>query len=253
MSKNYELLQQAGFVLGTSRTSATSDRSVVEERVTAATSAGLTSLEPDVCEETLQLVQRLFLIPQEVAPKAVLFAPIDAVGGCDWLCSVAAKLLAKSVPGSVCLVEGNLRSSSLSDAFGMNRDRGLVDSLELGGSIRQFARSIGSGNLWLLSAGATFQNPTILLNSDRLRDRLVESREEFDYLIVNAPPLNAFADAMLLGRLVDGVVLVLEADTTRREAAVRVTESLRNSRIPVLGAVLNNRTFPIPASLYKRL
>lgn len=93
----------------------------------------------------------------------------------------------------------------------------------------------------------------MLVNSDRLRDRLGELREEFDYLLVSAPPLSAFADGMVLGRMLDGVVLVLEADTTRREAAVRVTEGLRNSRIPVLGAVLNNRTFPIPAAVYKRL
>ena len=93
----------------------------------------------------------------------------------------------------------------------------------------------------------------MLVNSDRLRERLGELREEFDYLVVNAPPLNAFADGMVLGRMVDGVVLILEADTTRREAAVRVTEALRNSRIPVLGAVLNNRTFPIPAAVYKRI
>ena len=254
MSKNYELLlQQAGLGLGTARASTTGESSVAPEDVASASADVLTSLEPVAREETLKLVQRLFLTPEEVAPKAVLFAPIDIGGGCVWLCSIAAKLLAKSVTGSVCLVEGDFRSPSLSDKLGVGRDRGLVDSLELGGSIRQFARSIGPDNLWLLSAGATVQDSTILLNSDRLRDRLVELREEFDYLVINAPPLNAFADGMVLGRMVDGVVLVLEADATRREVALRVTEGLRNSRIPILGAVLNNRTFPIPAAVYKRL
>jgi succinoglycan biosynthesis transport protein ExoP len=253
MSKNYELLQQASFGLGTARTSTTEQRSVAAEDVTSASSEVLTSLEPGIREETLKLVQRLFLTREEVAPKAVLFAPIDISGGCGWLCSVAAKLLAKSVAGSVCLVEGNFRSPSLSESFGGDRDRGLFDSLDVGGSIKQFARSIGPDNLWLLSAGAPVQDFTILLSSDRLRDRFVELREEFDYLVVNAPPLSAFADGMVLGRMVDGVVLVLEADATRREVAVRVTEGLRNSRIPILGAVLNNRTFPIPAAMYKRL
>jgi len=210
-------------------------------------------MDPVVREETLKLVQRLFLTSEEVAPKAVLFAPVDTSGECGWLCSVVAKLLAKSVTASVCLVEGNFRTPTLSDNFGVSLDRGLVDSLEQGGSIRQFARSIGPDNLWLLSAGATVRDSTILLNSDRLRDRLAELREEFNYLLINTPPLNAFADGMVLGRMVDGVVLVLGADTTRREAAVRVTEGLRNSRIPILGAVLNNRTFPIPAAVYKRL
>ena len=253
MSKNFELLQQAGFGFGTPRTSAEKARSVAKEYVVPGRSEVPTAFEPAVREEMLKLVQRLFLTPEEVAPKAVLFAPVDGGGGCGWLCSVAATLLAQSVSGSVCLAEGNFRYPSLSDHLGVDRDRGLVDSLEQGGSIKQFARSIGPDNLWLLSAGAAVQDSTILLKSDRLRDRLGELREEFDYLLINAPPLSVFADGMVLGRLVHGVILVLEEDATRRDSAVRVTEALRNSRIPVLGAVLNNRTFPIPAAVYKRL
>jgi Mrp family chromosome partitioning ATPase len=86
-----------------------------------------------------------------------------------------------------------------------------------------------------------------------MKERIAELRSEFDYLLIDAPPLNSYADGMIFGRLADGVVLVLEANTTRREAALRVTESLRAMKIPVLGAVLNNRTFPIPEAVYKRL
>jgi receptor protein-tyrosine kinase len=253
MSKNFQLLQQAGFGLGAAETFTPRERNAKAEYVTSPKSEVPASLEPAVRDEALKLVQRLFLSTEEVAPKAVLFAPVDISGECGWLCSVAAKLLAQSVTSSVCLVEGNLRSPSLPDRSGLNRDRGLVDSLEQGGSIKEFATSIGPENLWLLTAGVTVKDSTILLNPDRLRDRLVELRDAFTYLVVNAPPLSVFADGMVLGRMVDGVVLVLEADATRREAAVRVAESLRNSRIPILGAVFSNRTFPIPAALYKRL
>jgi Mrp family chromosome partitioning ATPase len=86
-----------------------------------------------------------------------------------------------------------------------------------------------------------------------MKERIAELRSAFDYVLIDAPPLNSYADAMVFGRLTDGVVLVLEANATRREAAVRVTESLQATRIPVLGAVLNKRTFPIPSALYKRI
>jgi Mrp family chromosome partitioning ATPase len=86
-----------------------------------------------------------------------------------------------------------------------------------------------------------------------MKERIAELRSAFDYVLIDAPPLNSYADAMVFGRLADGVVLVLEANATRREAAVRVTESLKATRIPVLGAVLNKRTFPIPSALYKRI
>jgi succinoglycan biosynthesis transport protein ExoP len=92
-----------------------------------------------------------------------------------------------------------------------------------------------------------------LLNSDRFKLRFEELRKEFDYVLIDAPSLTRYADATALGRLTDGLVLVLEANSTRKEAALRVMENLRAAQIPVLGAVLNKRTFPIPESLYQRL
>lgn len=254
MSKNYELLQQAEFGLGAAPTFVTPDRAVVAKDIAPAASQTPSSLEPTVREETLKLVQRVFLTHgQTAAPRVVLFATIDVSKGCNWLCSVAANLLAKSVTGSVCLVEGDVREPALSDALGVQCERGLVDALQEDGPVREFAKPIGPDNLWLLSAGGALQDSTVWLNSERMKHTLRAIRSEFDYVVMNAPPLNAFADGMALGRLVDGVVLVLEANTTRREAAVRVTESLRATSIPVLGAVLNNRTFPIPAAVYKRI
>jgi len=78
-------------------------------------------------------------------------------------------------------------------------------------------------------------------------------RDAFDYILIDAPPLNQYAEAIGLGQLADGLVLVLEANATRRESALRVTEMLRAAQVQVLGAVLNKRTFPIPQSLYHRL
>lgn len=253
MSKNYDLLQHAEFGLSAAPTFNTEENAVVVENLAKATPRDSSSLELVLHEEALKLVQRLFLTGDKAAPKSVLFAPIDAHFGCNWLCAITAKLLAKSVSGSVCLVEGNFRKPSLPDTLGLSPDRGLVDSLERHGPIKDFAKQIGPDNLWLLASASPMQDSTILLNSDRMKERLSEVRKEFDYVVMNAPPLTAFADGMALGRLVDGVVLVLDANGTRREAAVRVTESLRTTNIRILGAVLNNRTFAIPAAVYKRL
>lgn len=256
MSKNFELLQRVELGLGAASTFPTVLTTSVAEEVTpaiAGTEEVLSTLVPEVREEALKLVQRLFLIPQQPSPRAVVFAGVDANIGCNWLCSVTAKLLAKHVSGSVCLVEGNFRQPSLRDFLGSDSDRGFVDALKIDSPIREFARLLSAEGLWLLPSGAPSEDSAVLLNSHRMQERITELRKQFDYLILNAPPLGAFADAMVLGRMVDGVVLVLEANSTRRETALRVTESLRAMNIPVLGAVLNNRTFPIPAAVYSRL
>ena len=214
---------------------------------------GLTEGDSTVREESLKLVQRLFRPSGQPAQKAVLFAAIDSKNGCSWLCALIARLLAESVSGSVCLVEGNFRTPTLPNVLGVENHFGLADALRQEGPIRSFARQIGPDNCWLLSSGSLLQDSLNLVNGDRMKERLSELRKEFDYLVIDAPPLTAYADAMVLGRLVDGVVIVLEANETRREAALQVIESLRTSKILVLGAILNNRTFPIPTALYKRL
>jgi Mrp family chromosome partitioning ATPase len=137
--------------------------------------------------------------------------------------------------------------------FGVENHHGLADSLRREGSIRGFANQVRHGNLWLLTSGLLDKDAVNLLNCDRMKERIAELRSEFDFLIFDVPPLNLYADAMVLGRMVDGALLVLEANETRRESALRVAEILRGAKIPVLGAVLNSRTFPIPGSLYKRL
>jgi len=86
-----------------------------------------------------------------------------------------------------------------------------------------------------------------------MKARIAELRKEFDYVLIDAPPLNSYSDGLVLAHLSDGVVMVLEANATRREAALRVAEDLRAKQVRVLGAVLNKRTFPIPDSLYHRV
>ena len=76
---------------------------------------------------------------------------------------------------------------------------------------------------------------------------------KFDRVLINAPPASLYADAALLGKLVDGVILVLKSSSTRREAARKVKESFDAASVRLMGAVLNERTFPIPERLYRKL
>jgi Mrp family chromosome partitioning ATPase len=253
MSKNYELMKLAEIGCGDALGVTIAGIGAETTHNSVASTECMTPVEPLVREELLKLVQRLFLIPEQAPPKAVMFAAIDARTKCNRLCAITAELLAESVPGSVCLVEGNFRSPSLPGMFGMANHLGLADSLRQDGPIRGFARQLRRGNLWLLSSGSLEEDALNLLNCERMKERIAELRSEFDYLLIDVPPLNVYADAMVFGRLADGVLLVLEANATRRESALRIAQSLRSTRIPVLGAVLNGRTFPIPGSLYKRL
>ena len=209
--------------------------------------------DPAIRAESLKLVQRLFLTPGQDAPKVVVFAACDSLGESSAVCALAARVLAESAPGSVCLVDGNCRTPSLPGLLGVETHYGLIDALRQEGTVREFAKRMTPENFWLLSSGSVAEDFLNLFHCDRMKERIQELHREFDHILIDAPPLSAYAEGMILGGLADGVVLVLEANATRREAASRVMQNLRSMKIPVLGAVLSNRTFPIPEAIYKRL
>jgi protein-tyrosine kinase len=256
MSKNFELMQDARMMLGSTEAAETQPRPVtVNDKAHEAVNGTHLNWQDEITrEETLRLVQSLFLSRREGSSKAVVFASIDSGNGCSRICGQVAEALAGQKRGSVCLVDANLRSPVLPHLFGVSNHYGLTDSLSNKGSIRDFVKSIGtSNNLWLLSCGSLASNSSGLLNSETMRARVAELRQQFDYVLIDSPPLNSYADGVAIGQLADGVVLVLEANATRREAAVKITENLRAAHIPILGAVLNKRTFPIPKFLYNML
>ena len=91
------------------------------------------------------------------------------------------------------------------------------------------------------------------MNPARLRARITELRGEFDQVLIDTPPIHSYGDAILLSQLTDGVVLVVGSNSTRREPTRIAKESFDAAKIPILGAVLNKRTFPIPEALYRKL
>jgi len=214
--------------------------------------AAKTYLDKLALEESLKLVQNIFLL-QATADRVVLFAGVDSRSGCSRICACAAEILACNVSSSVCLVDANFRSPSLSESFRTPNQHGLTDALRGDGPIREFTTPLHSHNLWLLSCGPAAEKSIGLLSSEKMKTRISDLRNEFDYVLIDSPPLNIYTDGLSLGKLSDGLVLVLEAHSTRREVALRVTEDLRTAQVKILGAVLNKRTFPIPQSIYQKL
>ncbi len=262
MSRNFELMQLAGRgadFRGVREVHETvrpmnpqKEDEYAEKHTPAHPDVNALDLDELACEETLRLVQRTFLHGPD-GSHTVVFAGVDHGNGCSRLCVRIAETLASNVTGSICLVDANLRTPSLPRLFGVGNHFGLTDALLQAGPIRSFIKPLRNQRLWLLSCGSIAADSPRLLNSDDLQKRLIELRTEFDYVLIDAPPLARYGDAMAVGKFTDGVVMILEENSTRREVAVTVSENLRAAGIKILGAVLNKRTFPIPERLYHLL
>jgi len=277
MSKNFELMQRAGKLLEIEIPRPAESSAALADPMAPALSPGIVpAISPSLGpanvprrqssravggwttdeaarEEAYRLVQNVFMVQKAEPPRVIVFAGIDPGNGCSTVCAHVAEALHQNLRGSICIVEANFRTPSLPQLYGVANHFGLTDALRGEGPIRSFAKPVGKDNLYLLSCGSLAPDSNSLLNSNRLKNRFRDLRNEFDYVVVDAPPLARYSDAIALGKNADGFVLILEANATRREAAIQISEYLRASQVPVLGAVLNKRTFPIPEGLYRRL
>jgi Mrp family chromosome partitioning ATPase len=208
-------------------------------------------LEAITREEELKLVQRVFPGTAADSPRVALFAGLENETGCVPTCARVAELLAARAEGPVCIVDANFLRPLLHEYFGVDNVKGLAEATVESGPIQNFVQQIPAPDLWLIPSGKAASQLRFHAMADGLRVRIEELRETFKYVVIHSGPLRMETSAMLLSRWTDGVVLVLEANVTRKVAARRAKEILDAAGVNLLGVVLNNRTFPIPEAIYR--
>lgn len=245
MSKNFELLQRAQ----------RDQESIMRPR--NSDGAGTPATQPDgfTNQEALRLVQRVFLVPGPDAPRVVVFSGVDRGDGCSTVCARVAQTLVAEVgqSGTSCIVDADLHNPSLHRYFGLENGPGLAEAVTQTGPVRDFMQQADGGKLWVMTSGSAASNAYSTLTSEGLAARLAELRSEFDNVLIDSPAVNLYADAVALGKLSDGIILVLQSNATRREAARRAKEIIEVGHVRLLGAVLNKRRFPVPAAIYGKL
>jgi polysaccharide biosynthesis transport protein len=209
--------------------------------------------EQAASEEEIKLVQRVFVVPGQDAPKSVAFCGVDEEDESKHICARVGEILAARTTGRVCLIDASLRAPSLNSRYGMDTRLGITDALMDSGAAENLARQIGSSCLWLLTAESGSADPQAVLSMERFRDLIPRLQGQFGTILVAAPPVNDCPATMVLGQFVDGVILVLKANSTHRAAAVKAKENLKASGVRLLGAILTDRTYPVPEGLYRRL
>ncbi len=203
-------------------------------------------------DELLLLAQRILHAGTGERPiRSLLFAAIDCEQSAD-VCAGTADALACQTAGSVCVVDANLRSPSLAGFFGVASAVGMADLLRTGRALRTCVTRV-TNNLWLLPAGDRAPDAASLLAGEQARHVLMELREMFDYVLLDTAPVSRSRHAIPIGSAVDGVVLVVAANVTRREAAKNAAQHLTDANLNIFGAVLTNRAFPIPEAIYRKL
>ncbi|MGB3478224.1 MAG: polysaccharide biosynthesis tyrosine autokinase [bacterium] len=123
--------------------------------------------------------------------------------------------------------------------FVKNKRHGLSDVLVEKLKLKDAIVKSTTENLHFITSGTIPSNPAELLGSPKMGDVVEKLKEEFEFIIIDAPPALGVADARVLGRICDGIIVVVMARKTHRDAVLEVKEELKRSGGNIVGFVLN--------------
>jgi hypothetical protein len=189
-------------------------------------------------EQIRTLVQQLFFRGDGPQLRHVGFTAADLEADIAPLCKNVAKVLSEEGNHDVALIDASPGCVSLHSRLGQPALTGIA------------ACQIET-RLWLVPRQSWMEDQAAQLVSDKSLFRLHGLTAQFDFTILCCAPMSW--TAVQVGRIVDGLVLVLAANKTRRLVVTKMQEQLRSARVPLLGTVLTERRFPVPPGLYRNL
>jgi succinoglycan biosynthesis transport protein ExoP len=140
----------------------------------------------------------------------------------------------------VLIIDADMRRPRVHGIFGVPQEPGLsnllVGDCKPSEAIR---RSAASASLFVLPSGLIPPNPAELLGSKRFEEYLATLGEQFDWVVIDSPPVLAVADASVVANIASGVVFVVGSDQTTRQAARAALDQLHAARAHIIGGVLN--------------
>ena len=150
-----------------------------------------------------------------------------------------AKTLAESGK-KILMVDADLRKSVMAAKYHIQGiDKGLSHYLTGQAEIEDIIYETEVDGFYLAVAGPLTPDPTTLLDSDAFKQFISKAREDFDYVIIDAPPLGVVIDAVIIGKYSDGALLVIEQGVIKRKVVQDVIKQLKKGEVRILGAVLN--------------
>lgn len=156
--------------------------------------------------------------------------------------TIISKHLAQSLVDAdykVLIIDADMRRPKIHKRFGFNNNNGLSNVISNQTTFEDALIHDNQTNLDILTSGTIPPNPSELLNSKNFMDFLNYIKDIYDYIIVDTPPILPVTDALVIGKLVDKTILVINSKLTSKDIAVEAKDRLDNLNIPIFGVVLN--------------
>jgi capsular exopolysaccharide synthesis family protein len=193
--------------------------------------------EESLVEQFRRLAAALHHAQLQTGARTVMIASAVEKEGKTLTATNLSLTLSQSYQRRVLLVDADLRRPSIHRSFQLDNSRGLGDVLkqkEMDGTLPVHRIS---PTLWVMTAGRPDSDPMSGLVSETMKQFLLDAADQFDWVVLDTPPVALLTDAKLLAAMIDTALLVVNAKTTPYPLAMRAVEAIGASR--VLGVVLN--------------
>ena len=138
----------------------------------------------------------------------------------------------------VLVIDCDLRKPSIHENFLLSNEKGLTDILVGKSDLKSVTKKIEE-SLFLITAGTIPPNPAEILGSSAMEDLIEELSTNFDYIILDTPPILSVSDALLLASKADATLIVVNARKTKEKIIKESYTQLMDARANVIGTVLN--------------
>lgn len=141
---------------------------------------------------------------------------------------------------NVLYIDADIRKSVTIARYGVDIEtKGLTHYLSGQSDLKSIVYGTNIENFSIIFTGQTAPNPSELLGNNRFKQLIQTAREEFEYVIIDCPPLGSVIDAAIVAKECDGAIIVIETDNASYKIVQRVKKQLEQSGCRILGAVLN--------------
>jgi receptor protein-tyrosine kinase len=174
----------------------------------------------------------------DTPPKVVVVTSPGPSDGKSTTCANLGVVLAQAGKQTL-IVDCDMRKPTMHKIFRLRNFAGLVDALVKDLDLSNISHEPLPG-LKVVTTGPIPPNPAELLSSRRFTELLNQPREEFDYVLLDVPPVGIVSDPTIAATQGDGVLLVVDAQNTRKGSVREAMRSLEGVGANVLGTVMNN-------------
>lgn len=140
---------------------------------------------------------------------------------------------------SVLLIDCDMRNPTVHKNFNLSNKVGFSSCISMGTALSDAVQKTSIEGLYALTGGVIPPNPSELLGSEQMKNVLQRAKEQYDYVLIDTPPVMPVTDALIVGRFVDGMILVIASAEVKVEMARDVKNQLVNAGANILGVVLN--------------